>query len=387
METGVLETKLAELQEQNKKNWKELESATGAQFEEIKQRITNVQRQCDAIDISMAERLSAGPEEKGLKKILEENESVARLLRDRKGQAVIEVPRSLLEVKTTIDSPTVGRSTSGVLTIERTPGIVPEARQKLTIRDALTARPTSMQIVDFVKVNSPLSAASMQTEAAAKAENAVTFTTASERVKTIATWIPCTRQVLDDFSELMGFLQTGLSYALRLREEAEILHGAGAGEDLNGLVTQATAFNTALLPVSPGWQRIDIVARCLQQVAIAKEVQPTFIVLHPTDYWNIRLTKDSQGRYLIPLDAPMNLFGLNWIVTVSMGSGNFLVGSGDPAAAEIRDRMGLTVDISDSHSDYFTKNLLAIRIESRLALVCYRPGSFLFGSFTSSPAS
>ena len=38
-----------------------------------------------------------------------------------------------------------------------------------------------------------------------KPENQATFTTVSERVKTIATWIPASRQILDDFSELMTF--------------------------------------------------------------------------------------------------------------------------------------------------------------------------------------
>src|SRR5205814_4716799 len=99
----------------------------------------------------------------------------------------------------------VGVATSGVLAIERTPGIVTETRHKLMIRDALTARPTAMQVIDFVRVNSPLVRDSMQTESLDKLENAVTFTTSSERVRTLATHIPASRQVLDDMTELQGF--------------------------------------------------------------------------------------------------------------------------------------------------------------------------------------
>jgi HK97 family phage major capsid protein len=56
-------------------------------------------------------------------------------------------------------------------------------------------------------------------EASTKPENQATFTTVSERVKTIATWIPASRQVLDDFSELMTFIRTMMPYYVNLAEE------------------------------------------------------------------------------------------------------------------------------------------------------------------------
>ena len=60
-------------------------------------------------------------------------------------------------------------------------------------------------------------------------------------------------------------------------------------------------------------------------------------------------------------------------------------GSGSPVATEIRDRMEMVVEVSTEHSDYFSKNLVAIRAEKRLALVVYRPASFITGTFTTSP--
>ena len=70
-----------------------------------------------------------------------------------------------------------------------------------------------------------------------------------------------------------------------------------------------------------------------------------------------------------------------------MSTGTFLVGSGDAAAAEIRDRMELMVEVSTEHQDFFVKNLVAVRAEKRLALVVKRPASFVTGSFVTSPAS
>jgi hypothetical protein len=81
-----------------------------------------------------------------------------------------------------------------------------------------------------------------------------------------------------------------------------------------------------------------------------------------------------------------NIFGLSAVATTSIAAGTFLVGSGDPVASEIRDRMEMQVEISTSHSDFFVKNLLAVRAEKRLALVVKRPASLITGTFTQSPA-
>jgi len=208
-------------------------------------------------------------------------------------------------------------------------------------------------------------------------------------VTTLATWIPASRQILDDFDELLGFLQSSLGYYVNLAEETGLLSGSGVGAELHGLITQASSFNTGLLSASAGWNKIDIIGRACQQIEAAKEISPTFVVLHPTDWWGIRLTKDSYGRYILgdpmqPVSRP-DLFGLMPIVTTSITSGTFLVGSGSSVACEIRDRMGMQVEISREHSTYFTENMLAIRAEKRLALVTYRPASFITGTFTTSP--
>lgn len=366
------------------------EKARGTVLEETKTKIDALQKQVDAIDIKLAERHAQGQAEETLQEVLSKDESIAKIMRDKRGTAAIVLKgrHASMERKTTVSISAVGVSTSGVMPIDRTPGIVQEARQQLRLRNMLTSRPTQMALVDFVKVNAPMTRASPQTEASDKFENAVTFTTKSERVRTLATIIPATRQVLDDMTELAGFLDTSLRYYVNFAEEVQMLSGSGSGEDLDGYITQATSFNTGLLSASAGWNKIDIVGRAIQQITAAKELQPTFIVMHPTDWWGIRLTKDSYGRYILGDPQEMTsptLFGLDVVSTTSIASGTFLVGSGSPVASEIRDRMELVVEVSTEHSDYFSKNLVAIRAEKRLALVIYRPASFITGTFTTSP--
>ena len=241
-----------------------------------------------------------------------------------------------------------------------------------------------MKISSFSKVVSPVS------EGSAKGESELKFATVSVPVRLIATWIPATKVILDDFSGLDQLIREQLTFALEEEIEDQILSGNNTSENLNGLTTQATAFDTSLTVASDGWEKVDLVARAIQQVNVANEIDPDFVVLNPTDSWGMRLVKDTAGRYVF--DRPDGargaspLWGLTPVVTTAMTSGYFLVGSSAPTAAVIRNRMGVTIDISDSHDDYFIKNKIAIRIEARLALVVFRPASYIYGALDTSPA-
>jgi HK97 family phage major capsid protein len=241
----------------------------------------------------------------------------------------------------------------------------------------------------LAKVTTPMSIGSPVAEASVKPENSVPFQSVSEKVRLIATWIPATRQVLDDFTELMGFLQSTVPYYIDLEEELQLLGGDNTGENLHGLIPQAASFNSALLPsAAKGWNKIDVIATAIRQINAAKEIDPTFVIMHTNDWWDIRLTKDGFGRYILgdpQVAVRPNIFTLDVVPTTSIAQGTFLVGSGSPVAAEIRDRMEMQVEISTEHSDYFTRNLIAVRAEKRLALITKRANSFVSGSFSTSP--
>src|SRR5262249_28377766 len=127
--------------------------------------------------------------------------------------------------------------------------------------------------------------------------------------------------------------------------------------------------------------------------------EPAFVVLHPKDWWKVRLQKDAYGRYILGdpqqpgaiattgglVRSAPNIFNLTPVVTTSMSQGSFLVGTGDIMAVELKDRIEMQLEVSTSHSTFFTQNLLAIRAEKRACLVVRRPNSFVFGTFSTSP--
>jgi HK97 family phage major capsid protein len=270
---GQLEAVLSAVQENKSQQKSEMEKF-GTVLSETKEKFDALQKQVDEIDKKMAEAHKGASRGASLEEELREDARLQDWIKTKRGTCFVQIKgrhiADLLERKTTIDSAALGSAVSGVLQIDRRAGIVEEARQTLRLRNVLSARPTNLPTVDFVKVNSAPTVASLQlAEGVAKIENAVTFTTASAYVKTIATWIPMTRQAMDDFDELMGYLRIAMPYYVNLREEIEFLHGGGGSTDIQGLVTAATAFQTALgLPV---YNKSDNISAAIQQIEIANE--------------------------------------------------------------------------------------------------------------------
>ena len=387
----ALEQKLAELQADMKAAFdkgKEQTATHGAMQVELKTAIEAMQKQVDAIDAQLQKK-AAGTEHKTFGQELKENESLLKMQRDGRGTAIIQL-KSLaeLERKTTITSTAVGNATSGVLMFERDGGVEMQPMKKLRVRSLLSSSPTSANAIDYVKINAFTSAASPQVEASDKAEAALTFTTATAVVRTLAHWIPATKQILDDFSGLEETIRTELLYGYKDKEEQELLSGSNAGQHLNGLITQATAYDTSLDgPASVGWNKADKLARAIQQLEVANQVDCDWFVVNPADFWDITLTKDANKNYLIGNafnTMSPTLWGRPVVVTNNITAGYFL--AGNSVKASIRDREGVNIEISTEHSDYFIKNMVAIRCEGRLALVVRRPASYIYGAFSTSPA-
>jgi hypothetical protein len=66
-------------------------------------------------------------------------------------------------------------------------------------------------------------------------------------------------------------------------------------------VPSSSAFTgSGLLPsAAKGWTRLDVIGTAISQINAAKEIDPTFIVMHTNDWWSLALTKDSYGGYIL----------------------------------------------------------------------------------------
>jgi HK97 family phage major capsid protein len=188
-----------------------------------------------------------------------------------------------------------------------------------------------------------------------------------------------------DAPAIQGYCNSRLLFFLKLKEDNSLLNGAGVGTDLNGLINNATAFDTAAVTVATDTY-IDVLQEAITQVS-KSHFPPDGIVLNPLDWSRIQRIKTtgtaSSGEYIYSDPhsvATPRLWGLPVIPSWSMAESQFLVGA-FAMAAMIWDRNNATVEISREHSDFFVRNMAAILVEERLALTVFRSDALVFGGF------
>lgn len=301
----------------------------------------------------------------------------------------VAMPGAFPERKTTITTGGLGSGTTGILMPQRLPGVTGLPQQALRIRDLMTVtQMTSGNSFDYVRMLARTNAASPQIEAAAKSESTYTWQTVSDTVKTIAHFTNVSRQAVEDVPWLQTMINSELMYGLLLKEEAEILAGDGTGQHVKGLITQATAYNTALNVAAD--TKLDKLRHAKLQARLVGlgTFAPDGIVLNPTDMAAIELLKDenggvNKGRYIIgdPRGGPeiTLLWGLPVVESDSIAAGTFLIGA-FKTAAQLIDRMAAMVEISWEHASNFTANLATILCEERIGLACRRPEAFITGA-------
>ena len=362
---------------------------------ETKNTVAELVKRIDAMEVKAAQPDISGTKG-GLAEELKANTDLEAMMKRGRGSVKFDLSakatREIMEYKN-ISSAGLGyTATHGVMDSERDGGLTGLTRPSLVMRDVLPSRPTSLGEIYWVTETARPTKASPVTEyTGLKPLVEPAFSTDKEPVQTIAVLMLASNQVLADKSELEGWLRS--EGAARVNEEIDLqlLSGSGSAPNLNGLITQGAAWDLTLLTASDGYKYVDILAGARQQVAEANEIQGSpFYVLHPGDAWKIRRQKDSYGRYMMAEPnagpGPLTLWGAPVVETTQITKGTFLYGSGDPRAAEIRDRQGLTVEMSSEDSTNFRYNLVTIRFEARLALVVKRPNAFIHGSLTQSPA-
>jgi HK97 family phage major capsid protein len=281
--------------------------------------------------------------------------------------------------KATITSATTdaaGSAGAGVQTT-RLPGILELPQRRLTVRDLISPGRMDGNSLEYVRETGFTNAAAPVAEAAAKPESDLKFDLVTTSAKVIAHWMKASRQIIDDFSQLRSIIDQRLLYGLAYVEEGQLLNGDGTGQNLHGIIPQATAYAAAFTPSAA--TAIDTLRLAMLQAALA-EYPATGHVLHPTDWARIELTKDTTGRYIIGNPQGTlgpTLWGLPVVATQAIAADKFLTGA-FRLGAQLFDRWDARVELGYVNDD-FTKNLITILAEERLALAVYRPEAFIYG--------
>ncbi|QIL78581.1 phage major capsid protein [Diaphorobacter sp. HDW4A] len=263
---------------------------------------------------------------------------------------------------------------------QRDPTIYGPLSRPSSVRDLLQVQPTAAGAIEYVRGSRAGAAGIQANEGDAKAELSMSWTLETTHVRTIACWIPASRQILDDQVALAEYIDLELRDALRLTEDSQLLAGDGTGSNIHGLMTKATAYNRAQV----GDKANDTMRRAVTQIQLARGVA-SGIVINPVALERLELEKDGEGRYLSTFAVTdSNGRTVAWrvpvVVSDAMTENGFLVGD-FARAAKLYDRQEATVEVATQHADFFSRNLVAILAEERVALAVMRPDLLVRGEF------
>ena len=257
-------------------------------------------------------------------------------------------------------------------------------RRALTLRDVISVRRTSSDLVEYVRQTAHTNAAAIVPEATTAAAGAETvaggykpdgswaFERVSTPVATIAEWVPATKRALADAAQLEDLINAELAADIAEAEENAILKGSG---DITGILStsgiQSQAFDTDIFTS---------VRRAITKARVAGRVTPNAVMLSPTDVETVDLARENgaTGKFLGAGPwalGPRTMWGVPILESEAIAAGTALVG--DFSKAVLWDREQTTVTLSNSHADFFVRNLVAILAEERVAFGVTRPTAFV----------
>lgn len=282
---------------------------------------------------------------------------------------------------------------------DRRPDVVSNPDRPMFIRELIQSIPTSSNAVEVMRENVFTNNAAVQAPSSpstaigagewqTKGQSNITYELVTVPVRTMAHWIPASRQVLSDAPMLQRLIDAKLMYGLNLLSDTQLLYGDGTNQNLTGLMVDSGVSTVG--EIAAGTAAADVPGAMLDHIRSAITKCQTFnyynvngLVINPVDWGTLETAKGSDGHYIwvtVPNGGESRLWRVPVIVSNAMTAGDFLLGDWTMGAT-IYDREQMDIRVSESHSDYFVKNGVAILAEERYGFGIELPKAFTKGSF------
>jgi len=269
---------------------------------------------------------------------------------------------------------------------QRNAGIVAGAMLPFSMESLLESAPTNTNAVEFTKEASFTNNAAEVAEGSAKAESALTWSLVNMPVSTVAHWIKISKQLAADAPALAAYVNTRMAYGVNQKVDVQLVVGDGTAPNISGTYDSGnfTAHGIADAALGATFKKF-VLIRKVMAASYAAGYPADAIVLNPADWAAMEIelmtTAAGQTLYSVTEGGQPRLFGLPVIQAIGMAAGTFQVGNFKEAYT-VYNREGVVVEMSDSDSDNFTKNLITLRAERRLALATLKPAAVRGGSLT-----
>lgn len=252
----------------------------------------------------------------------------------------------------------------------RTPGLI---QPPLTIADLLPSGTTSLPSIKYPIVktrNQPSDTSTV--EGQPKGGAGFAFDDGTVTLDKLTAFVAVSDEMLSDSPAIAAYINAQLPLMVRQSEEAKLateLYNADSVGPVSGSNVDSSGSPTGF----------DAIAEAIAVIRLAG-LEPDGILIHPLDIAALQgaktaLTYEYYGGS--PWTSPPNNpWGLRSVVTASAMQGLPLVGA-FARGGQVWRRGGVSVEASNSHEDFFRRDLVAIRAEERVGLAVYYPEAFL----------
>lgn len=324
-------------------------------------------------EMGLAIKANSEPRKEGqgahndLRKALDDNKDKIKLLKSsRDGSFSIELKAS----GTMLESTNI--SGGNVPVEQRLAGFNTVASRRVQLMDIMAAGTASSNIISWVYQANKDGAAGGTVEGSVK--NLIDFdlVVASQAVVKRTAFIKVSTEMLDDIDFIETEIRNELMRELMKDVEGTAYSGNNTAPNLNGVRTTATAFAAgSFAGTVDNANAVDVLVVAMNQIKIAQQGMPNYILMHPTNVTALKLVKvtATDKRYvdrLAIIGGTLSLDGVPIIETTLVTVGEYLVG--DFNLSTLYSKGSIRVEMGLDGNDY-TKNLRTILAEWRGAVV------------------
>ena len=275
---------------------------------------------------------------------------------------------------------------------QRIPGMNALASRQVRLLDIVSRGTAESNVISWVSQANKDGAAGGTDEGALKNQIDFDLVVASETVVKRTAFIKVSDEMVDDISFMASEINNELMRELLKDVEAQVYEGNGTAPNLNGIRTVATAFAAGTFAGTvDNANLVDVLRVAINQVKIANQDMPNFILLNPSDVTALKMIKvgSADDRYIDQLQmvaGQLSLDGVSIIESTLVTQDEYLVGAFN--LATVYDKGSISIEVGLDGDD-FTKNLRTVRAEWRGACVVKTNdrGSFIAGDITTDKAA
>ena len=208
-------------------------------------------------------------------------------------------------------------------------------------------------------------------------------------VSTVAHWIKISKQLAADAPALAAYVNSRMRYGVNQKVDTQLVVGDGTAPNISGTYdtgnfTAHTAHGYANAALGATLKKLVLIRKIMADLWAAG-YPADGILLNPADWATIEieLLTTAAGQTLLSYSdgGVPRLWGVPVIQSIGCTADIVAVGAFGQAYM-VHNREGVVVEMSDSDSDNFTKNLITLRAERRLALATEKPAAVRGGDLT-----